>query len=100
MAGECLKPWPEQGEARITESCRGCLSITNPESGVMVYKQTVDFTHLSSRPGKKGPTKFWYIISVSSWLVARLTVSGVVVVSYCSDAIFTPPRGPSMAGKP
>ena len=28
MAAECLKPWPEQGEATITLSCPGNLSMT------------------------------------------------------------------------
>jgi hypothetical protein len=33
IAAECLNPWPEQGEAKITRSCSGCLSITKRAPG-------------------------------------------------------------------
>src|SRR5207245_187106 len=36
IAGECLKPWPEHGETMITRFESGCVSMTNPKSGVTV----------------------------------------------------------------
>src|SRR5207237_7611202 len=34
IAAECLKPWPEQGEATMMRSQSGWRSITKRESGV------------------------------------------------------------------
>jgi len=36
IAAECLNPWPEQGEAKITRSCSGCASITKRARGAFV----------------------------------------------------------------
>src|SRR5882672_9167621 len=76
IAAECLKPWPEQGDAMMIRSDRGWKSMTNCASGVAVYRHDTALMHRELRPGIYGATYFAYIAATSSSDTSRLTMSG------------------------
>src|ERR1035438_9770743 len=88
------------GDLRIAHSTRDRVRI---DGGVVLLGG-----NLHSRPrrirsdtsGKCGAMYSLYMAETSASLTVRGTASGSTVASYCSAAIFIPPRGPSRAGKP
>src|SRR5208337_318155 len=99
-AAECLKPWPEHAEAKVTLACSPSCSTTNLASGVTVYRQVVRRRHSLETSGKRGAMYSACNAATSASQTVRETASGSTVLSYCSVQIFSPPADPSTAGKP
>src|SRR4051794_30729420 len=100
MAAECLKPWPEQGDAMITRGSPGNSSMMKRALSTQVYMHTHERSQSGEAPGKYGATYSSYIARVSAAEMFRSIASGEVDVSYCSVAILIVGAPSPVHGKP